>query len=148
MPKYIFECVTCNVRFDRMLKMGEHPTHGCPKCKDAAPRVWDGQSLSFSFATSAGTPKANTGVTKNDYPTADNIVGRSAEARWAEYKERAEIKEKVRQGGGTEALIRKHGPNNSYVEYEAMTPQTLKARKKLFQEAKKVEQAASGTEDR
>lgn len=143
MPKYQFSCQECNVRFDRNLKMGEHATHPCPSCKELAPRVWDGQGFGFDFAATSGTAQANSGVTKHDYPTADIGVGMSAEARWKEIQAREEVKRKVRQGGKSSGLIRKHGPDNTFIEYEAMTPERKEARKRLAEEAKRVEKAAS-----
>lgn len=141
MPKYTFVCQGCNVRFDRNLKMAEHQDHPCPACRKPAPRFWDGQGFGFDFAETPGTRKANSGVTKHDYPTADQAVGMSATARWQEVEAREEVKRKVRQGGKTTGLIRKHGPDNQYIEYEAMTPGKWEARKQLVKEAEKVQKA-------
>jgi len=140
MPKFTFSCIECQVRFERNLKMGEHSTHTCPSCKGQAPRLWDGQGFGFDFATTPGTAQANSGVTKHDYPTADVAVGMSAEARWQEIQDREQVKRKVRQGGKTNGLIRKHAPDNTYVEYEAMTPERKEARIRLTEEADQAHQ--------
>lgn len=126
MPKYAFECQVCAVRFDRTLKMGEHPTHECPSCKEEAPRVFT--EFGFAFA-SGGADTANSGVHGHDYPTADVAVGRSAEARWQYLDGREKAKTEARKAGGTHALIRHNGPG--YVEYEPMTPVGRQARSKL-----------------
>lgn len=141
MPKYVFECQECKLRFDRNLKIGENAVHPCPGCKEAAPRVWDGQGFGFDFAPTPGTLNGNSGVTKHDYPTADQAVGQSASLRWQEIEAREEVKQKVRQGGGSKGLVRKHALDNSYIEYEAVTPERNEARKKLIQEVKQVEKA-------
>lgn len=133
MPKYTFECSTCNTQFERTLKMGEHPTHPCPACQGPAPRVWMGQGFGFDFAASQKAPPANTGVTKHDYPTADQAVGSSADARWAEYNAREQVKGEVREVGGNRALIRKNG--EGFVEYRAGSQNLIEARKKLVKEA-------------
>jgi putative FmdB family regulatory protein len=143
MPKYKFSCLECNVRFDRNLKMGEHPTHVCPSCKEIAPRVWDGQGFGFDFATTSGTAEANSGVTKHDYPTDDIAVGMQASARWQEIHAREELKRQVRLGGKSQGLIRKHAPDRTFIEYEAMTPERKEARKRLAEEAKRVAKAAA-----
>ena len=51
-----------------------------------------------------------------------------------------QVKRKVRQGGKTNGLIRKHAPDNTYVEYEAMTPERKEARIRLTEEADQAHQ--------
>jgi hypothetical protein len=82
-------------------------------------------------------------VTKHDYPTDDIAVGMQANARWEEIHAREEIKRKVRVGGKSQGLIRKHASDNTYIEYEAMTPERKEARKRLAEDAKRVEKAAA-----
>lgn len=136
MPKYTFECqqAHCKLRFSRTLKMGEWPTHSCPTCKEEAPRLFE--EFAFSFQAGQGAGQANTGVHDHDYPSADKIVGRSAEERWATFRERQKVKDKVRKMGG-QALLRRDGPG--YVEYDAMTDAAKKAREKTVDYAVKVE---------
>jgi putative FmdB family regulatory protein len=136
MPKYQFEC-TCGARFDRNLKIGgDHKTHLCPSCSKQAPRKWAGQTFGAAFAE--GKVPGNSGISKLDYPTADNIVGRSAEARWAVIHERNQVKDKVREAAGTHALMRRHLVSEGAVEYEAMPKSGLEMRKKLTREANKA----------
>ena len=136
MPKYTFECQECSVRFTRTLKMGEHPTHPCPECKAKAPRVWNGQGFGFDFSVPATAAPGNTGVAKNDYPTADQAVGSSADKRWAEIDEREKVKAKVREKGGHRALRRQHGPGNQYIEYQAGGQPLVDERKKVVEAAR------------
>lgn len=131
MPVYVFECQECSVRFERTLKMGDHPTHPCPSCKDEAPRVVD-SSFGFSFAK-GGTAPANSGVHDHDYPTADKAVGRSADERWAVIGEREKVKAEARKQGETHALIRHTGKN--YIDYEPMSDIGRSARRKLAKAA-------------
>lgn len=146
MPKYVFECEGCQHEFKRTLKMGDHKDHPCPLCHNPAPRVWSGQGFSHNFAPASTAAPANTGVAKNDYPTGDQIVGASAEARWAEYKAREEVKQKVREVGGNRALIRRQGVEGDtpYVEYEAGTENLIQQRKKLVEGASKAYQDQGG----
>lgn len=134
MPKYTFACHRCTLKFERTLKMGGHPTHPCPSCKEMAPRVFDNFGFSFS---KGGSALANSGVHDHDYPTADKIVGRSAEKRWSQYIARDQLKKKVREVGGTQALIRVDG--NGYSEYGAMLPEVKRARENLVDYAVQVE---------
>ena len=134
MPRYTFDCVNCNARFTKTLKTGEHPTHGCPECGEEAPRLFDGQGFGFDFAE--GKTPGNSGVTKQDYPTADQAVGRSAEARWGEVTARKQVKDKVREVGGTHALIRRNG--SDYVEYEAGGEAILEKRRKLVKDGNEL----------
>jgi putative FmdB family regulatory protein len=131
MPKYVFECSACNTRFSRTLKMEEHPTHTCPSCQGQAPRLWDGQGFGFDFAE--GSAPGNSGVSKQDHPTADQAVGRSSDERWGEIHARDEVKDKVGEMGETHALIRRHGHEEGqpYIEYEAGTPELIKGRKRI-----------------
>lgn len=137
MPKYQFECHTCSIRFDRVLKMGDHPTHECPSCKEEAPRIFDGNGFGFGFTSSSSAAPANTGVHDQDYPTADKAVGRSAEKRWETYRERDQVKSKVRQVGSSPALTRVDG--DGYTDYTAMSVPERSARKKLVDYAVAVE---------
>jgi len=133
MPKYSFEC-SCGLSFTRTLKMGEYPVQECPKCREAAPRVFEG--FGFAFAQGASQAPANSGVSKHDYPTADQAVGASADKRWAEYQDRERVKTQVREKGGSRALIRKHGAN--YIEYQAGGQQVIDGRKKVRDELMEV----------
>lgn len=135
-PKYIFEC-QCGTRFDRNLKMGDHKNHPCPLCKKAAPRKWQGQTFGASFAE--GKTPGNTGISTLDYPTADNIIGRSADARWEVIHERNQLKNKVRDAAGTHALMRRHiTTEGGAIEYEALPKSGLEARKRLTREANRA----------
>lgn len=140
MPKYSFECSPCDLQFHRTLKIGTHPTHECPKCGDQAPRLWE--SFGFAFAPGGKAP-ANSGVSKHDYPTADYAVGRDADARWAEYRDREKVKQKVREVGGTHALIRKTGKD--YIDYQAGGDNLIPTRKQLSKEAAEVVKKQKGT---
>lgn len=133
MPKYVFICASCVVEFERTLKMGTHPTHECPSCSEPAERVWEGTELAFGFADSANATPTNTGVHKEDYPTADHVVGKSANQRWEQVHERDKIKAEARKLGKTHKLIR-HTHDN-YIDYEPMSPVGGAARKQLTKEA-------------
>ena len=127
MPQYTFECQTCDVRFDRLLKMDNHTSHQCPNCSDQAPRVLEG--FAFQFEKSANAQPGNSGVHDHDFPTADKAVGRSADDRWAHIHARNKVKEEARKMGGTHALIRHTGAD--YVDYEPMNPAGIDARREL-----------------
>ena len=133
MPKYIFECPQCVVRFERNLKVGEHTTHECPQCQDQAPLVIEG--FGFAFAAGSGA-QANSGVHDQDYPTADKAVGRSAAKRWAHLRERDKVKQAARAQGGTHALIRHSG--RDHIDYEPMSDAGREARRGLAKEVLKA----------
>jgi putative FmdB family regulatory protein len=131
MPKYSFEC-TCGLQFTRTLKMGEYKNHACPNCGGEASRLFEG----FGFNFAQGVTPGNSGVTKHDYPTADQAVGASADKRWEEYRDREKVKEEVRRVGGGRALVRENGQN--YIEYRAGGQETIETRKKVSQELTEV----------
>jgi putative FmdB family regulatory protein len=130
MPRYEFECPQCALKFDRNLKLGEHPQHECPSCHDPAPLVIAGFGFSFAEGTGAA---ANSGVHGQDYPTADQAVGRSASKRWDHIQAREKVKKEARAQGGTPALIRHTGKD--FIDYEPMSSQGRDARRKLVKEA-------------
>jgi hypothetical protein len=134
MPKYVFECQNpdCGLTFDLILKMGPNLSHACSLCHEQAPRLFKDQGFAFAFET----PKAkegNSGVHKDDYPTADHAVGRDADRRWVYYGDRAKVKEAARAGGGTPKLRRVDGPG--WTEYETLTPTGAVARRETAHKA-------------
>jgi len=135
MPKYSFECPNCTVRFERNLRVGIHTMHDCPSCHEPAPLIMEG----FGFAFAEGKP-TNSGVHGQDYPTADQAVGRSATSRWGELKERDLVKKAAREHSGTQALIRHTGKD--YIDYEPMSDVGRVARRKLTRHAFKVTKEA------
>lgn len=145
MPQYTFLCAACSLQFKRRLEMGVHPTHLCPSCKKAAPRQWEGQGFGFGFAETAGTAVGNSGVTKHDYPTADQLVGRTADAQWGVIHARNAAKAKIRDRGV--ALSRRDHVEGGQVvsEYTALSQGTFDSRKRLEGEFK-VKAARDGIE--
>lgn len=137
MPKYTFECETCNLRFTKNLKIGTYESHPCPECKEDAARVLD--EFGVSFTRNHNSPPGNTGVSKHDYPTADMAVGPDADKRWSQYRRRNVVKNEVRKQGGTHKLIRTNGPG--YVEYGAMTGEAAEGRRDVTRKAMKVLQS-------
>lgn len=133
MPKYAFECQSCNLKFDKILKMGDHSTHDCPNCHDTAPQLIEG--FAFGFKDVPNAPPGNTGVHKDDYPTADHVVGKDSDKRWEQYRERDKVKNQVRQAGNTHALIRQTAKDGSYVEYDALSPVGRETRRTSAQKA-------------
>jgi hypothetical protein len=141
MPKYVFECQTdgCNLKFERSMKMSDdHRSHVCPSCKEVAPGVIEG--FAFDFKSGSAATPGNTGVHKDDYPTADHAVGKDADKRWSYYQAREQVKTAARTQGDTPALIRRTGTD--YVEYEPMTDVGRDARRKLTKKALGRVQAA------
>lgn len=143
MPVYVFECQNqdCNCRFERNLKMGDHPLHPCPSCHEDAPRCIPGEGFAFGFKQPE-TKEGNSGVHKEDYPTADYAVGRSAERRWASYEDRRKVKDQARAAGGTHALNRRDDPEGGFVEYAPMGSGGLDARKQRAAKAFEAIRAA------
>ncbi len=128
MPRYTFECVYCEVRFERNLKMGDWVEHPCPgDCQEMAPRIMEG--FAFQFAAGGASP-ANSGVHDQDYPTADKIVGRDADARWDFMQARDTAKNDLRAKNGKSAMKRV-GHKDGSIEYRSMAKPEVDARRKL-----------------
>jgi putative FmdB family regulatory protein len=135
MPLYEFECCYCSLQFKRNLAMDEHATHPCPNCKQVAPRIWAGFG-GHAFQTSATAATANTGVHKDDYPTADHAVGKDAEKRWGFQLARNKLKAEVREKTDGGRLLRRDG--QGYIEYEGMQAGHLEARKRTASTLREV----------
>lgn len=104
-----------------------------------ASRLFD--RFGFQFQAGKGAAEANTGVHKHDYPTADQAIGRSAEARWATYVERDKVKQRARELGGTGALARVDG--DGYTDYSPMAPAAREARAKLVDHTLPIVQSSA-----
>jgi len=91
------------------------------------------EGFGFSFSSSPSAATANTGVHKDDYPTADQIVGREAEHNWGVIHRREKVKEEARGQGGTHALIRHDG--EGFIDYEPMSDGGRVARRNLAKRA-------------
>jgi len=135
MPKYVFQCEKdgCDVRFERVLPLDNHKTHACPGCGNDAPRYIEGEGFAFAFTGHATGSTANTGVHKEDYPTADHVVGKSADARWGEYAARNKVKDAARSQGGAYPLIRH--TSKGHIDYEPMSDGGRVARRNLAKKA-------------
>ena len=134
MPKYVFQCNKgCNVRFERTLRLDNYKGQPCPSCGQEAPRHLEGEGFAFAFTGNATGSTANTGVHKEDYPTADHAVGKSADARWGELDARAKVKDEARKQGGTPALIRH--TTEGHLDYEPMSDGGRVARRNLAKKA-------------
>lgn len=142
MPKYVFECQEegCSLRFERTLKIGDHPTHKCPNCEATAPRVLDQEGFAFAFAQPKEAAPGNTGVHKDDYPTADRIVGKDADLRWAQYDAKEKGKDAIRKATGSHALTRKQGKD--FVTYEPLSKQDFDKRKQIAKRAIEISKTA------
>lgn len=140
MPQYTFYCETCNLQFKKKLPMGEHSQYKCPTCKAPADRSLQG--FGFDFSPTSGTAQANSGVSKHDYPTADNIVGRSADDRWKVVFERNKAKKKLRETTGAVALSRRDisEGGKQVSEYTSLGQTQFEARKQLEGDFKKTAQ--------
>jgi len=112
--------------------MVDHVKHPCPSCGQDAPRAWE-ETFSFGFSESKTAAPANTGVHKEDYPTADHLIGKDADTRWAMLNEREKVKNAAREKGGTHALIRHN--SREYIDYEPMSETGLDARRRLAKAA-------------
>lgn len=140
MPKFTFECSACLIEFSKNLKMGLHETCPCPECDNPAPRLFEG--FGFGFAESSTASPGNTGVSKNDYPTADQAVGSSADKRWEVLQAREKVKSAVRSTSGERTLIRRNGTD--YVEYEAGSKNLVDGRKALVRKVNALYDARDG----
>jgi len=113
--------------------MNNYIVHPCPSCGDLAPRYLEGEGFSFGFTGTSVGATANTGVHKEDYPTADHAVGKDAESRWGVVQAREKVKEGAREQGGTYPLIRH--TTRGHIDYEPMSDGGRVARRNLTKKA-------------
>jgi hypothetical protein len=113
--------------------MSNPTSHPCPNCKEPAPRYLRAEGFSFGFTGPSVGATANTGVHKEDYPTADHAVGKDAESRWGVVQAREKVKEGARKQGGSPALIRHTA--SGHIDYEPMSDGGRVARRNLAKKA-------------
>lgn len=126
--KYVFHC-SCGLIFSRSMPVGNYKSLKCPSCSNPAPRKLD-EAFAFSFKEEGA---GNTGVHKEDYPTADHAVGRDADRKWALLHERQKLKQQARAMGQTQALMRT--TTDRYIDYTPMSDAGIKARRRLVDKA-------------
>jgi putative FmdB family regulatory protein len=118
MPIYEFQCESCGLRFDKLMKMAssdELTTTPCKDCGDEARRMVTAAAFKFSHPSSQlrGMAPPNTG-TSDDWKF-DKIIGRDSEKKWKTVEERNSEKNRVvrqeRESGfqiNNNQLVRSH----------------------------------------
>src|SRR5271157_1649017 len=107
MPQFEYICRKCEALFEELFILKDdiekfRDQCPCPHCGTMSARA--GVSITnFSFSTAASAP-ANSGFHDVDYPTADKLIGRDANAKWENYHEREAKKDKVRKETGVVQL--------------------------------------------
>src|SRR5208337_3334661 len=91
MPVYEYRCDDCNVVMEHVSHVEQRPkSMPCPKCgKPAAQAVVTAPAVATSGMSVAPL---------------DVVIGRDAEARWCDIRRRQEMRDKVRQDSGKEAI--------------------------------------------
>ena len=110
MPTYEYECQTCHIEFDQLLIQKDEieefrDFHPCPECGELSPRI--PSAVNFQFKGNAEgdpTKQGNSGIHDLDYPSVDKAVGRSANRRWKQFKERKAMRDKARKELGTNQI--------------------------------------------
>ncbi len=113
MPTFEFRCEKCPCAFEELLltkaETERHAdSHPCPVCGKASARQRVTQ-FSFGFKAPPGRTQGtgvhgNSGVHDLDYPTLDKAVGRSAEKKWGDVRDRKKERDKIRKDSGSAAL--------------------------------------------
>jgi putative FmdB family regulatory protein len=111
MPMYQYSCSSCTAEFEELLTLPEEVkkyrnNHPCPSCGKTAKRV-KVSSFSFNFKGGVrGTSGVNgqSGSHDLDYPNLDKAVGRSADAKHAQYARRLEARNRIRKETGSMAI--------------------------------------------
>lgn len=136
MPIYEFRCA-CGIQFEKLFsRIVETPTHPCPDCGKAAPKLVSASNFSFSHTPVGGPRPQNTGVYSIDY-NADRVIGRDAAARWKTIEERQGHKRKVMAEHGVSGhdLTRTSNAESPYRVMESQERQAAETARSLHKEA-------------
>lgn len=130
MPMYDYKC-ECGLSFEALVRKKEDAAEQeCPACGEAAAKEFGSGFLGFMFGS--GQTPGNTGVDSLDSKI-DKLVGRDADERWEEVKDRESHKRSVRKDRGKRAL--KKNPDGSY---DSMEEEELDRSKKITRKYNKI----------
>ena len=104
MPIYEFKCSKCYLKFERSLKVTESENVICPTCSIKVDKL-PPKNVSSSVKEGTKIPA-----------DIDKIVGKDAEEKWMDYKEKDTIKEKIRKESNSKRLSKI--PTGDYVPLE------------------------------
>ena len=126
MPMYDYKC-ECGLFFEALVRtQKETPDKECPSCGEMVPKSEAPSFLGFLFGS--GDTPGNTGVDSLD-SSIDKMVGRDADQRWEDVKDRNSRKRKVVQKHGTAALKK-----TAEGDYEPMDDEEIQHTKNLKEE--------------
>lgn len=134
MPIFEYFCSKCDVELEELLTQTDEikeysDSFPCPICHERAPKIPSATNFNFK----GGTP-GNSGVHDLDFPILDKAVGRSAEQKWAKYRERKAARDEVRKQLGTNSIST---IDNKVVPAD---PTTLQLREKALTTLKKAKE--------
>lgn len=118
MPIHEYKCESCDAVFEQLFKTRASVTekHPCCFCGASSQKVLS--AANFAFGTPTMTRDGNSGVHAVD-SSVDQVVGRDAQKRKAEYEKRDTVKRAVRRESPSGVLTRDRNG-----EYKA-TPQKI-----------------------
>lgn len=126
MPMYDYKC-ECGLAFEALVRSkDEAPDKECPSCGEMVPKNQAPSFLGFLFGS--GNTPGNTGVDSLD-SSIDKMVGRDADQRWEDVKDRNSYKRKVRDKYGAKALKK-----TTEGDYEVMDDEEIERSKNLSSE--------------
>ena len=125
MPIYEYECQTCGIAFERLVRrMGERSTHPCPECDQEAPKQVSAAAFTFAHKPVGGPRPQNTGVHSIDY-NYDRVIGRDAEQRWKTIEARQSRKRQLMRDNKVTGHDLARSPGGR--DYHVMKPEERKA---------------------
>ena len=134
MPVFRYECKKCGVTFNKLVASATNSqATGCTACGAIANKI----VTASNFAFHSDRPQGETGVHDIDYPVIDKAVGRSAETRWTDFKDRRDFEDGARKQYGTEYLGKfPVGPHED--QYYKVNDTRLNERREVIREGEQV----------
>ncbi|MEL7340919.1 MAG: FmdB family zinc ribbon protein [Bacteroidota bacterium] len=124
MPLYDYQCYSCGLLFEKVVRVENREQKQKCSCGEMAEFVASESSYQFHTDLKPGLTPQNTGVSQLDRE-ADRIIGRDSEKSWAIINRRTQAKEEIMEAYGLNSkLALARTPDG---DYEPMTSPELRA---------------------
>lgn len=123
MPVYVYQCMSCGLRFEKRVGMAERASQKCACGQSAKQAVPDDVGFTFNQPTSGIAPQ-NTGIASVD-TSYDRVIAQDAAQKWEMINKRDALKRDVlrHNPSATKADLSKN-PDGTY---RVMKPEERKA---------------------
>jgi putative FmdB family regulatory protein len=130
MPVYKYLCKSCGLEFDKLVSVSDAKKESdCISCSGKANKMITSANFNFKSKQEQGS----TGIHDIDYPNVDKAVGRSAETKWIDFRDRREVADQARDAYNAKYLG-KIAVDSHTDEYYKVSDSKVKYRREVANE--------------